>query len=64
MGARGNETGKDAMAEENQKITVRTSGPYLVRVAIPLVRKSLVMSEHDGPPDWSDAGVNIDTAPY
>ena len=48
------------MAEENQKITVRPSGPYLVRGAIPLVRKSQVMSEHGEPLDWKDEGV-IDT---
>ena len=33
------------MAEESKKITVRPSEPYLVRGAIPLVRKSQVMSE-------------------
>lgn len=48
------------MAEEIQKITVRPSGPYLVRGAIPLVRKSQVMSEHGEPLAWKDEGV-IDT---
>ena len=42
------------MAEENQKITVRPNGPYLVRGAIPLVRKSQVMSEHGEPLEWKD----------
>ena len=45
------------MAEESQKITMRPSGPYLVRGAIPLVRKSQVMSEHGEPLSWKDEGV-------
>ena len=45
------------MAEESQKITVRPSEPYLVRGAIPLVRKSQVMSEHGEPLSWKDEGV-------
>lgn len=40
------------MAEENQDITVRPRGPYLVRGGVPLVRKSQIMSEHGEPLTW------------
>ena len=40
------------MPEEDQEITVRPDGPYIVRGKIPLVRKSQVMSEHGEPLDW------------
>jgi len=40
------------MAEENQYITVRPDGPYIVRGGIPLVRKKQVMSEYGEPLDW------------
>ena len=49
------------MAEEDQKITVRPRGPYLVRGGIPLVRKSPVMSEHGEALTWKKEGV-LDTA--
>ena len=45
------------MTEEIQNITVRPSGPYLVRGGVPLVRKSQVMSEHGEPLAWKDEGV-------
>ncbi|MCH8988352.1 MAG: iron-binding protein, partial [Chloroflexi bacterium] len=44
------------MPEENQHITVRPDGPYIVRGGIPLVRKSQVMSEHGEPLDWQKEG--------
>ena len=40
------------MAEEQQKITVRPHGPYVVRGQIPLVRKSQVETEYGEPYDW------------
>ena len=40
------------MTNEEQKITVRPDGPYIVRGGIPLVRKKQVMSEHGEPLDW------------
>ena len=49
------------MAEEDQKITVRPRGPYLVRGGIPLVRKTPIMSEHGEPLTWKKEGV-LDTA--
>ena len=49
--------GKDTMAEEMQKITVRPNGPYIVRGGIPLVRKTPVMSEHGEPLTWKKEGV-------
>ena len=45
------------MVGDEQKITIRPNGPYLVRGNIPLVRKSQVMSEHGEPLDWSMDGV-------
>ena len=45
------------MAEEDQKITVRPRGPYLVRGGIPLVRKTPIMSEHGEPLTWQKEGV-------
>ena len=47
----------DAMAEENQKITVRPDGPYIVRSGIPLVRKKQVMSERGEPLHWQKESV-------
>ena len=44
------------MTQENQLITVRPHGPYLVRGGIPLVRKSQVMSEYGEPLAWQDDG--------
>lgn len=44
------------MAQENQGITVRPNGPYLVRGGIPLVRKSQVMSEYGEPLAWQNDG--------
>jgi CDGSH-type Zn-finger protein len=44
------------MTQENQQITVRPNGPYLVRGGIPLVRKSQVMSEYGEPLAWQDDG--------
>ena len=44
------------MTQENQEITVRPNGPYLVRGGIPLVRKSQVMSEYGEPLDWQNDG--------
>ena len=44
------------MTQENQAITVRPNGPYLVRGGIPLVRKSQVMSEHGEPLAWQYDG--------
>jgi len=38
--------------EEQQKITIRPRGPYLVRGQIPLVRQSQVMSEYGEPLEW------------
>lgn len=52
------------MADEAQKITVRPSGPYLVRGNIPLVRKSQIMSEYGEPLDWKDEGVIETTTTY
>ena len=49
------------MAEEDQKITVRPRGPYLVRGGIPLVRKTPIMSEHGEPLTWRKEGV-LETA--
>ena len=40
------------MTDEQQRITVRSRGPYLVRGGIPLVRKAPIMSEHGEPLDW------------
>ena len=40
------------MTNEEQKITVRADGPYIVQGRIPLVRKKQVMSEHGEPLDW------------
>ena len=45
------------MPEDNQRITVRPDGPYIVRGGIPLVRKSQLMSEHGEPLDWQQEGV-------
>ena len=45
------------MTGENQKITVRPDGPYIVRGGVPLVRKSQVMSAHGEPLDWQNEGV-------
>ena len=45
------------MAGENQKITVRPNGPYIVRGGIPLVRKTQVMSEHGEPLTWKKEAV-------
>ncbi len=44
------------MAGDQQKITVRPHGPYLVRGNIPLVRKSQVMTEYGEPIDWKMEG--------
>ena len=44
------------MPEENQELTVRSDGPYIVRGGIPLVRKSQVMSEHGEPLAWKEEG--------
>ncbi len=49
------------MAEEDQKITVRPRGPYLVRGGVPLVRKTPIMSEHGEPLTWKMEGV-LETA--
>ena len=40
------------MSEDEQKITVRPRGPYLVRGSVPLVRKSQVETEYGEPYDW------------
>ena len=40
------------MTNEEQKITVRADGPYLVQGGIPLVRKKQLMSEDGEPLDW------------
>ncbi len=45
------------MPEENQQITVRPDGPYIVRGGIPLVRKKQVMSEYGEPLEWQKEGV-------
>jgi len=45
------------MAQDNQKITVRPNGPYIVRGDVPLVRKSEIMSEHGEPLTWQKDGV-------
>ncbi|NQW24314.1 MAG: CDGSH iron-sulfur domain-containing protein [SAR202 cluster bacterium] len=45
------------MAGDEQKITIRPNGPYLLRGGIPLVRKSEVMSEHGEPLTWKKDGV-------
>ena len=44
------------MAGDQQKITVRPHGPYLVRGNIPLVRKTQVMTEYGEPIDWKMEG--------
>ena len=44
------------MAEADKKITVRADGPYFLQGAIPLVRKSQVMSEHGEPLSWKEEG--------
>ena len=44
------------MATDEQKITIRPNGPYLVRGSVPLVRKSQVMSEHGEPLTWKKDG--------
>ena len=44
------------MPEPDQKTTVRSKGPYLLRGGIPLVRKSQVMSEHGEPLSWQEDG--------
>ena len=49
------------MSEEEQKITVRPHGPYLVRGSIPLVRKSQVETEYGEPYDWKQEAV-LETA--
>ena len=40
------------MTNEEQQITVRADGPYIVRGGIPLVRKKQVMSEYGEPLEW------------
>ena len=52
------------MAEDEQKITVRPHGPYLVRGDIPLVRKSQAMSEYGEPLDWKREAVLETTETY
>ena len=52
------------MAAREQKITVRTHGPYVVRGQIPLVRKSQVETEYGEPYDWSLDGVVETTETY
>jgi CDGSH-type Zn-finger protein len=52
------------MAGELQKITIRPNGPYIVRGAIPLVRKSQVMSEHGEPLTWKKEDVLADEGTY
>lgn len=44
------------MTDENEKIIVEANGPYIVRGAIPLVRKSPVLSEHGEPLTWKKDG--------
>ncbi len=45
------------MTEENQRITVRPDGPYIVRGEVPLVRKKQTMSEHGEPLAWQTEGI-------
>ena len=45
------------MEAENQSITIRPNGPYIVRGGIPLVRKTQVMSEHGEPLAWKKGEV-------
>ena len=52
------------MPGENQKITVRPNGPYIVRGGIPLVRKSQVMSEHGEPLTWKKEDVLFTESTY
>ncbi len=40
------------MSDSIQKITIEADGPLIVRGAIPLVRKSPIMSEHGEPLAW------------
>lgn len=40
------------MSNEPQSITVLPDGPYVVRGGVPLVRKSIVSSEHGEPLTW------------
>ena len=44
------------MPNEEQKITVRPDGPYIVQGRIPLVRKKQVMSEYGEPLEWQKEG--------
>ena len=44
------------MVDNEQKITIRPNGPYLVRGSIPVVRKSQVMTEYGEPIDWKLEG--------
>jgi CDGSH-type Zn-finger protein len=53
-----------AMAEDEQKITVRPHGPYMVRGKIPLARKSQVETEYGEPYDWKTEQVLETTETY
>jgi CDGSH-type Zn-finger protein len=52
------------MAEQEQKITVRPHGPYVVRGQIPLVRKSQVETEFGEPYDWKQESALDTTETY